>query len=252
MTELHILLISVSWASAWSGRGVRPQHIVGVFFLNRDTPRVEFHITCRQTGNSNFCSYDSTVSAFFISPAFVCALLLLCCSEALQGTVVGWWYTWVEEQTRQRIKRTARERTELKERSQICALDKLSPTQLLLYNRLYLHFQKVKRTDSTSYKTCVFPCSFSRSFSKLFLLCSKAALQGHVSVCWKHYKSDKLLCQPGEVVYPTFKCIWWGWEGAWLAGCVPVRGGLLAFQKNLCPVHYSLDLPMTFAIRPSC
>lgn len=128
MTELHILLISVSWASAWSGRGVRPQHIVGVFFLNRDTPRAEFHITCRQTGNSNFCSHDSTVSAFFISPAFVCVLLLLCCSEALQGTVVGWWYTWVEEQTRQRIKRTARERTELKERSQICALDKLSPT----------------------------------------------------------------------------------------------------------------------------
>lgn len=111
----------------WGKRSQTTAHC-WVFSLNKDTPRVEFHIRCRQTANSNFCSHDSTVSALFISPSFICALLLLCCSEALQGTVAGWWHTWVEDQTRQRIERTARERTELKERSQICSLDKLFPT----------------------------------------------------------------------------------------------------------------------------
>lgn len=103
--NFSFLLFSVSLKE---GRGARPQRYAfffSFFFLKQDMPRVEIHISCRQAGNNNFCSYDSTVRALFISPPFICAMFVLCWSAALQGTVSKWRCTWEKEQIRQRIQR---------------------------------------------------------------------------------------------------------------------------------------------------
>ena len=71
------------------GRGARPQHYAFYFFfLKQDMPRVETHITCRQAGNNNFCSHDSTVSTLFPCPSFMqclCCVAWQCCREPFQN-----------------------------------------------------------------------------------------------------------------------------------------------------------------------
>lgn len=60
-------------------------------FLNKDTPRVEFHVTCRQSGNSNFCSHDSTVIPHPSSVRCCCCVAQKHCREQLQDEgILGW------------------------------------------------------------------------------------------------------------------------------------------------------------------
>jgi len=86
-------------------------------------PRVEIHITCRQAGNNKFCSHDSTASPLFISPPFICAVLL----SSVAGNGFRMTMYLGEGANKAKDTKDHKGRTELKERRQICTLDKLCP-----------------------------------------------------------------------------------------------------------------------------
>lgn len=115
------------------GRGARPQHYALGFgcgvcllvcfvllLLNRTRREWKFTLDAGKLETIIFV-HDSTVSSLLVSPPFLCVVLL----SSIAGNGFRMMVHLGEGANKTK---DIRERTELKERSQICTLDKLSPT----------------------------------------------------------------------------------------------------------------------------